>query len=69
MATVSADQKNIIEIVLDVGLVLVIGDIMYSTVFGQPPVVKFFHDIIAILGTIAAMWLGWKLARKNKALS
>lgn len=69
MATLSPDQKNLFELALDVGLVLVVGDIMWTMAFGQPPLVKPFHDMIAVLGSIAAMVLVWKMARKNKALS
>ena len=69
MATMNQDQKNVLELALDALTVLVLGDIIWTMFFNQKPVVVFFHDFIAILGTGALMWLGWKMARKNKALS
>jgi len=68
MAVLNTEQKKYLEIALDVGLVLVAADIVWSIFFGQKPPVQFFHDVIAILGTAAAAWLVWKLARKNTAL-
>lgn len=65
----SDDQKGFLELALDVLTVLVLGDIVWTMGFQQKPPVEFFHDIIAFLGTAALMWLGWKMARKNKALS
>ena len=69
MATLNSDQKNLLELALDVLTVLVLGDIVWTMGFNQKPPVEFFHDFIAILGTVALMWLGWKMARRNKALS
>ena len=69
MATLNPDQKTFLELALDVLTVLVLGDIVWTMFFGQKPPVAFFHDFIAILGTGAHMWLGWKMARRNKALS
>lgn len=68
MATLNQDQKNLLEWGLDILGVLVMGDILWTTVFGQPPLVQFFHDWIATLGTVGGMWLVWKMLRKNKAL-
>lgn len=69
MATLNQDQKNFLELALDVLSVVVIADIVWTMVFGQKPPVEAFHDFIAFLGTAAAVWLGWKIVRKNKALS
>lgn len=69
MASLNADQKNLLELVLDVLTVLVILDVVWVNFFHQPPPVAFFHDFIAILGTVAVGWLSWKMVRKNKALS
>lgn len=67
MATFSTEQKNLFEMALDVLTVLVLGDIVWTMFFGQKPPVDFFHDFIAFLGTGALMWVGWKMARRNKA--
>lgn len=61
------DQRNFLELALDILTVLVAGDIVWTMFFGQKPPVDFFHDLIAFLGTGALMWLVWKAARKNKA--
>ena len=65
----SPQQKDWFELALDIGLVLVAGDIAWTMIFGQPPLWKEFHAMIGLLGTVAAMVLVWKMARKNKALS
>ena len=67
MAAVNID-KGWVELGLDVLTVLVALDIVWVNFFHQTPPVDGFHDIIAFLGTAAAGWLVWKLARKNKAL-
>lgn len=65
---ISPDTKNLLELVLDVLTVAVVLDIVWVFFFRQTPPVDFFHDWIALLGTVAAGWLSWKMARKNKAL-
>ena len=61
------DQRNFLELALDILTVLVIGDIVWVMFFQQTPPVAFFHDVIAILGTGALLWYGWKSCRRNKA--
>lgn len=68
MATLNQDQKSFLELALDILSVIVLADIVWTMVFGQKPPVQGFHDLIAFLGTAAAVWIGWKMVRKNKAL-
>jgi hypothetical protein len=61
-------HKNLLEMILDVLAVLVVADIVWVFFFKQEPPVDFFHNFIAIIGTIAAGWVTWKAVRKDKAL-
>lgn len=67
--TVPTPKPAWVETAFDVLTVLVALDIVWVMFFGQKPPVDLFHDIIAFLGTAAAGWLVWKMARKNKAFA
>ncbi len=69
MPTVDDKTKNLIEVILDILTVLVVVDIVWTFFFKQTPFFDPLHDMIAVLGTIGAGWLTWKMARKNKALT
>ena len=69
MTAITDKQKGWLELAADILCVVILADIVWVNFFQQAPPVKQLHDLIAILGTAALCWLGWKMLRRNKAVS